>query len=129
MTFRTERVRSAPQLAPRPPPYRVRFLDKISGRHTKSKIQIIFGGSTVQRYTGRWERTDLGDATLRDIDIEEGSSYAVSNSGQVFEYTGTCEEETTETGRSLDGLALGFLDVAVGAGGTVITRERPDGSI
>jgi ribonuclease BN (tRNA processing enzyme) len=47
----------------------------------------------------------------------------------MFEYIGTWEEETTETGQSLDGLALGSLNVAVGAGGTVVTEERPDSII
>jgi len=92
-----------------------------------SDVWAVGGGGTVQRYTGRWERTDLGDATLRDIDIEDGSGYAVGNSGQVFEYTGTWEEETTETGQNLDGLALGSPHVAVGAGGTVVAKENPGG--
>ncbi len=44
----------------------------------------------------------------------------------MFEYAGTWEQDTTETGQDLNGLALGSPNVAVGAGGTVVTKERPD---
>ena len=49
----------------------------------------------------------------RDVEIGDGAGYAVSESGQVFEYgAGGWNEETTETGDP---------NVAVGDSSTVIT--------
>ena len=90
-------------------------------------VWAVGGGGTVQRYTGRWERTDLGNLTLRDVDVEDGSGYAVGESGRVFEYTGTWEEDTTETEQNLRGLALGAPNVAVGDSGTAIVKDNPGG--
>jgi hypothetical protein len=90
-------------------------------------VWAVGGGGTVQRYTGRWERTNLGNLTLRDVDVEDGAGYTVGESGRVFEYTGTWEEDTTETEQNLRGLALGAPNVAVGDSGTVIVKDNPGG--
>ena len=91
-------------------------------------VWAVGGGGTVQRYTGRWERTDLGNLTLRDVDVEDGAGYTVGESGRVFEFTGTWEEDTTETEQNLRGLALGAPNVAVGDSGTAIVKDNPGGT-
>ena len=84
------------------------------------------GGGTVQRYTGAWRRTDLGNLALRDIEIEDESGYTVGESGRVFEYAGgSWNEDTTDTEQNLQGLVLGSPNVAVGASGTAIIKEVP----
>ena len=58
----------------------------------------------------------------RDVEIGGGAGYAVSESGQVFEYgAGGWNEETTETGQNLRAVETGDPNVAVGDSSTVIT--------
>ena len=57
----------------------------------------------------------------RDVEIGDGAGYAVSESGQVFEYgAGGWNEETTETGQNLRAVETGDPNVAVGDSSTVI---------
>ena len=89
-------------------------------------VWAVGGGGTVQRYNGAWRRTNLGNLTLRDIEIEDESGYTIGESGRVFEYAGgSWNENTTDTGQNLKGIVLGSPNVAVGASGIAIVNEIP----
>ncbi|PSQ43282.1 hypothetical protein BRD14_03345, partial [Halobacteriales archaeon SW_5_68_122] len=89
-------------------------------------VWAVGGGGSVWRYNGAWRRTDIGNLTLRDIEIEDESGYTVGESGRVFEYAaGSWNEDTTDTGQNLKGLVLGSPNVAVGASGIAIVKEVP----
>ncbi|WP_254839131.1 hypothetical protein [Natronomonas marina] len=85
-------------------------------------VWVAASGGVVYRYDGAWTKTVLGDPTLRDIDVADGTGYAVGESGHVFEYAGGAwTEETTETGQNLRAVDQGDPNVSVGDSSTVIT--------
>ncbi|PSQ14096.1 hypothetical protein BRD02_10575 [Halobacteriales archaeon QS_8_69_73] len=89
-------------------------------------VWAVGGGGSVWRYNGAWRRTNIGNLSLRDIEIEDESGYTVGESGRVFEYAaGSWNEDTTDTGQNLKGLALGSPNVAVGASGIAIVNDVP----
>ena len=89
-------------------------------------VWAVGGGGSVWRYNGAWRRTDIGNLSLRDIEIEDESGYTVGESGRVFEYAaGSWNEDTTDTEQNLEGLTLGSPNVAVGASGIAIVKDVP----
>ncbi|MFB6176635.1 MAG: WD40/YVTN/BNR-like repeat-containing protein, partial [Halobaculum sp.] len=89
-----------------------------------SNVNISAGGGVVYNYDGAsWTKSDLGDASLRDIAVENGSGYTVGGGGKVFALSdGKWTQQSTPTGANLKGVSRGSVDVAVGASGTVIER-------
>jgi hypothetical protein len=87
-------------------------------------VWVSGGNGMVFHWDGdEWTPTDLGDAGLKDIEIDGGSGYAVGNSGQVFHYEdGTWHAEDTPTGQNLKAVVLDNPTAAAGASGTVIER-------
>jgi hypothetical protein len=87
-------------------------------------VHVAAGGGMVHRWDGaRWRPTDLGDATLRDIEVDGDGAYTVGSGGVVFSRdSGDWTREATPTGENLQAVTRGEVDVAVGAGGTVIEK-------
>ncbi|MXR43299.1 hypothetical protein GRX01_18415 [Halobaculum sp. WSA2] len=89
-------------------------------------VWVCGGGATVFRWNGSgWRTTDLGDASLRDIEVADAgdTGLAVGGGGAVFEFDGhEWRQRDTPTGQNLKAVVRGEPDVAVGAGGTVIER-------
>jgi hypothetical protein len=87
-------------------------------------VYIAGGGGIVYDRDGtEWLRTDLGDASLRDVEIGGGNGYTVGGGGTVFRRTGgTWTRESTPTGSNLKAVVRTDPVVAVGASGTVIEK-------
>jgi len=89
-------------------------------------VWVCGGGATVFRWNGsRWRTADLGDASLRDIEVDDadGAGLTVGGGGTVFEFDGSAWRRLdTPIGQNLEAVVRGDRDVAVGAGGTVIER-------
>jgi len=87
-------------------------------------VWVAGGNGMVFHWDGaEWTRTDLGDANLKAIEIDNGQGYAVGNSGQVFRYdNGTWTAQNTPTGQNLKSIVRNNPTSAVGASGTVIER-------
>ena len=88
------------------------------------EVYVAGGGGTVYDWNGtEWTPTDLGDATLRDVEIDGGAGLTVGGGGKVFELAdGAWTQLDTPTGANLNAVVRGPTDVAVGASGTVIER-------
>jgi hypothetical protein len=88
-------------------------------------VTVVGGGGTVYEWDGsRWTRTDLGDASLRDVEVSRDEAYTVGGGGKVFRRSGgTWSQEATPTGQNLKAVVDGPTPLAVGAGGTVIARK------
>jgi len=87
------------------------------------EVYVAGGGGMVHRWDGaRWTPADLGDASLRDIEVENDDGYVVGGGGAVFAYDGEWVQEETPTGENLRAISRGDVDIAVGAGGTVIEK-------
>lgn len=88
------------------------------------EVYVAGGGGTVYEWDGAtWTPTDLGDAGLRDIEVEDGAALTVGGGGKVFERSdGRWRQADTPTGQNLTAVTFGDTDLAVGAGGTVIER-------
>jgi len=88
------------------------------------EVYVSAGGATVYDWNGsQWTTTDLGDASLVDVEIEDGDGYAVGGGGKVFDLTdGKWAQDDTPTGANLNGVVRGPVDIAVGASGVVIEK-------
>jgi len=86
-------------------------------------VWVAGGNGMVFHYDGaEWTPTDLGDADLQDVEVEDGVGYAVGAGGAVFHFDGDGHRDTTETEENLNALALAEPDTAVDASGTAIER-------
>ena len=87
-------------------------------------VTVSGGGGTVWNWDGNeWRRGDTGDAGLRDVEAAGQSALTVGGGGKVFrEVDGLLTQEDTQTSENLRAVLPGDLEVAVGAGGTVIER-------
>ncbi len=89
-------------------------------------VWIAGGGGMIFHYDGsEWTPADTGDASLRDIEVTDGNDdgLAVGGGGAVYDLSdGEWTQQATPTGQNLKGVLRGDVDVAVGAGGTVIER-------
>ncbi|MFB6230395.1 MAG: hypothetical protein ABEL04_04490 [Salinibacter sp.] len=86
-------------------------------------VWVAGGNGMVFHWDGnQWTRTDLGDANLRDVEVEDGEGYAVGTGGQVFHYDGTWRAQDTPTGQNLNAIVQGAPTSAVGASGTALER-------
>lgn len=88
------------------------------------EVNVAGGGAMVHRWDGaRWTPTDLGDASLRDIELANGSGYVVGGGGTVFSLqNGAWTRASTPTGQNLKSVRRGETDIAVGAAGTIIEK-------
>lgn len=95
------------------------------GLHSDASDDVwVSGGNGSLFYWngGEWTPTSVGDAGLRDV-VVNGDGYAVGGGGAVFYYDGSVwHRQETPTGENLQAVVEGDVDVAVGAGGTVIER-------
>ena len=87
-------------------------------------VHVAGGGAMVHRWDGAaWTPTDLGDASLRDIERTDDAGYTVGSGGTVFEFgDGKWRRASTPTGANLQSVRRGDTDIAVGASGTVIEK-------
>lgn len=89
-------------------------------------VWVSGGNATVLEYDGsRWRPDGLGDATLRDVEVDGDGGYTVGGGGTVLEYAGTeWRRNDTPTGENLNAVARSDdgIDLAVGSGGAVIER-------
>ena len=89
-------------------------------------VWVSGGGGIVYHWTGsRWVKADTGDAGLRDIEVTDADAdgYTVGGGGAVYGYDGSeWRQQATPSGANLKAVVRGDVDVAVGAGGTVIER-------
>jgi photosystem II stability/assembly factor-like uncharacterized protein len=91
----------------------------------ETDVWVAGGGGMVFNYDGaRWTPTDLGDASLRDIEVsDDDTGYTVGSSGKIFALTdGRWTQEATPTGANLKAVSQGTTDVAVGASGVVVEK-------
>jgi streptogramin lyase len=87
-------------------------------------VWVSGGGGMIFDYDGSgWTPTSVGDAGLRDVEVDGDSGYVVGGGGVVFGYDGDeWTEEQTPTGANLAAVALGSTDVAVGASGVILEK-------
>lgn len=85
-------------------------------------VRVACAGGIVYRWNGsEWRRADTGDATLRDVEVEDGDGFTVGGGGKVFERPdGEWVAAATPTGENLKAVVRGDPTIAVGAGGTII---------
>lgn len=89
-----------------------------------SDATVVGGSATTLRYTGKWTRTDLGDARLNDVERASKVGVSVGNGGEVFEYrNGAWNRAKVPTGTNLNAVSLGSPVIAVGDGGTVVEKK------
>jgi hypothetical protein len=88
-------------------------------------VWICGGGGRIFQYDGtEFVPVDVGDTTLRDIEVGSGGGgLTVGGGGAVFERTDAVWTQlSTPTGKNLKAVARGSPDVAVGASGALIER-------
>ena len=82
-------------------------------------------GSVFDLTDAAWELSNLGDASLRDVEVGAAgdAGLTVGGGGKVFELGADgWTQLSTPTGANLKAVLRGGTDVAVGAAGTVIER-------
>ncbi|MFC7165737.1 hypothetical protein [Halospeciosus flavus] len=87
----------------------------------------VSGDGKVCHYDGvQWRVDDHGSSSINDVDCDQTETLGVAGGGRVFdlEESGELTEEETPTGETLNGVAVGAFDVAVGASGVVIQKEN-----
>ena len=113
----------------------VKFTDLYAG--ASQRVYVAGGGGRVYRYDDSYnDWTPIGAAdgnTLTAIDVFERENgepqkVALTRNGDIFQRDGRdrWEELPSPTRKGLRALTLGYPDVAVGKGGTVIQRPRPE---
>jgi len=100
--------------------------------NAKDDVWVAAGSGTVYHYTPdaegtpKWFSTKVGEAGLRDIEVDDGDGYAVGNAGAVFDReNGSWSSDTTPNGQGLKAVVDQTNDIAVGASGTIIATD-PD---
>jgi streptogramin lyase len=87
-------------------------------------VWVSGGGGMVFHWDGaNWTPTDLGDAGLRDIEVtdDDAEALTVGGGGKVFDLSaGKWTQDATPTGQNLKAVVRGDVNVAVGAGGTIV---------
>jgi len=85
-------------------------------------VWVSGGGGTVYHWNGSaWVRSDTGDATLRDVEVADGSGATVGGGGKFYAYDGSeWAAQSTPTGQNLKAVLRGDTTIAVGAGGTIL---------
>jgi photosystem II stability/assembly factor-like uncharacterized protein len=85
-------------------------------------VWVSGGGGTVFHWNGsEWVRSDTGDATLRDIEVENGDGFTVGGGGVVFERPDSeWVARSTPTGENLKAVVRGDVTIAVGASGSIL---------
>ncbi|GGN92913.1 MULTISPECIES: WD40/YVTN/BNR-like repeat-containing protein [Haloarcula] len=88
-------------------------------------VWVSGGGGMLFHWDGvEWTPHDTGDAGLRDIEVTDGDGdgYTVGGGGKVYELDSEWTQNQTPTGQNLKAVVRGSVDIAVGAGGTIIER-------
>ncbi|WP_276271222.1 WD40/YVTN/BNR-like repeat-containing protein [Haloarcula litorea] len=87
-------------------------------------VWVAGGGGMVFHYDGAgWTPADTGDADLRDVEVDDGAGYTVGGGGKVYALSGgVWSPQQTPTGANLEAVAIGPVDVAVGASGVVLEK-------
>ena len=85
-------------------------------------VWVSGGGGSVYRWNGsEWRRENLGDADLRDVEVEGGDGLTVGAGGSIFELSdGRWRRMETPTDSNLRGVLLDSTSVAVGDAGTIV---------
>ncbi|EMA44476.1 hypothetical protein [Halococcus saccharolyticus] len=98
---------------------------------TDAELVVAGGDGTVFRYDGSvWTTLRAGETALRAIDLTDETGLAAGDAGDVFEHAdGGWEAVETPTDADLRGILVGAArrgrpDVAVGADGTIVERDR-----
>ncbi|WP_435067362.1 WD40/YVTN/BNR-like repeat-containing protein [Haloplanus sp. C73] len=90
------------------------------------EVTIVGGNGTVyRRADAAWVRSDTGDTSLQDVEVTGESGVAVGGGGAVFRRDAEgWTQEATPTGSNLTAVVDSEgLEVAVGAGGTILERS------
>ncbi|PSQ53323.1 hypothetical protein BRD20_03875 [Halobacteriales archaeon SW_8_65_20] len=88
-------------------------------------VTVSGGGGVVWNWDGsEWRAEDTGDAGLRDIEVTDSSGLTVGGGGKMYRRGPEgWIQEPTPTGSNLKAVLRGDIEVAVGAGGTVIENQ------
>ncbi|WP_284012368.1 hypothetical protein [Halobaculum litoreum] len=90
------------------------------------RLLVAGGGGTVFRYDRpcrNWTPLNVASVALRAVDVRDGRVAVAGANGTVVERTAAgWTPSPTATEATVRGIALGEVDVAVGAAGTVIER-------
>ena len=96
-------------------------------------VWVSGGNGKVFQWNGnKWTPQDLGDASLRDIELNDGNSagLTVGNGGKIFQFDGSSwQEQQTPTGANLKAVVRGSPDIAVGASGSPDIAVGASGTI
>lgn len=92
-------------------------------------VWVSGGNGKVLKWNGnQWMPSDLGDASLRDIEVTDGDNVglAVGGGGKIFQFNGkSWKQQQTPIGANLKAVVLGNSnrpDIAVGASGTILEK-------
>jgi len=92
-------------------------------------VWVSGGNGKVFNWNGnQWMPNDLGDASLRDIEVTDGDNagLTVGGGGKIFKFDGNSwNQQQTPTGANLKAVVLGNSnrpDIAVGASGTILEK-------
>ncbi len=96
-------------------------------------VGVAAGSGTVYHYAlddqgvPTWTSETLGEAGLRDVELEGGDGYVVGNGGAVFDRAnGQWSQDDTPTSQGLKAIVdASNNDIAVGASGTIV-ETNPD---
>lgn len=106
----------------------VKFYDIYAGKN--KRVYVAAGDGRIYRYDDSyhdWTPIGVTDKnSLRAFDVHGDQMVAMGNGGRIFQRTDDqrWEEVHAPTGNTLNDLALGDPDVAVGASGTILQRLR-----
>jgi hypothetical protein len=96
-------------------------------------VWVSGGNGKVFQWNGnKWTPQDLGDASLRDIELNDGNSagLTVGNGGKIFQFDGSSwQQQQTPTGANLKAVVRGSPDIAVGASGSPDIAVGASGTI
>lgn len=89
-------------------------------------VWVSGGNGKVFQWNGKkWTPNDLGDASLRDIEVNDGNTagLTVGGGGKIFQFDGdSWQQQQTPTGANLKAVVSGDPDIAVGASGTILEK-------
>lgn len=89
-------------------------------------VWVSGGNGKVFQWNGnQWMPNDLGDASLRDIEVTDGDTagLTVGSGGNIFKLDGSSwQQQQTPTGSNLKAVVRGNPDIAVGASGTILEK-------
>lgn len=93
-------------------------------------IWVAAGGGTVYHWNGtEWTTTNIGEPDVVDLELADGTGYAVGNSGAIFDReNGSWTRDETPSGQNLKAIIDEEANnIATGAAGTIYETD-PDAS-